>query len=618
MTYLCQSYKEKLVKAREIGLIYFSRYMNWHKSPNPDMAFLRRIQSDKSHISKLLFQTIDENKVIHDANKICSGEMKIYEISSSNFKNNLNWHKDYYSGYVWPLRPFIQIYYSTNKGIDLNVPIQLSALQFIPTLIQALKCTGQKKYGVRLIELIDSWIRQNPYCFGINWCSGMAVALRALNLILVISFAASHISRKKLRSYLNVLWKHALYIHRYDIMMDKVKNKNNHFLVAMLGLLAVSQCFEGSKAEKFRTIAQIALAKEITRQFREDGGNFESALGYHQFSLEAVLVGILFMRTYLQDNVSEDFVGVHLGNDIKKRLINALNLTSDYMNCYGQSPQIGDSSDYRVIVFKEYFDRKAYDHSFLFRLGEFALNYRVPEKQGRIAKLRPRSGYAFFKNKHYGIVGFGGPKGTDGGGGHGHNDKCSFVMQVKGHPIIVDSGTYIYNAVINERYEFKRTKAHNTVIINDQEQCVITPEIVFGLLSQINSQIKMAEDDEVTKIQMEHDGYRRLNEVGLVSREMVCQLRTIEINDAAHGSGSHNISIFLNLHPSVTGKILSNTVNIPLGSYNINVILPRSFQLHLENSFYSDSYHARIKNFRIVASANMTLPTSWKTIIEIL
>ena len=46
-----------------------------------------------------------------------------------------------------------------------------------------------------------------------------------------------------------------------------------------------------------------------------------------------------------------------------------------------------------------------------------------------LSKIYKTSGYGFFKNNHYGIVTFAGPKGTHGSGGHWHNDKCSFVLE---------------------------------------------------------------------------------------------------------------------------------------------------------------------------------------------
>ncbi|UCE07599.1 MAG: alginate lyase family protein, partial [bacterium] len=536
-------FNNKIHKAAEIGLIYLSKYMDWMRVPEPNISFLTKIQSNKGLIRRLLLENINKNKTIEDADRICSGELRVFSIEPKMFKNEINWHKDYYTDHEWPIKPFNRIYDPNDSGIDLNVPFNLSRLQFIPTLIQAFEITSDSKYIIRLTELIDSWIDKNPYCFGVNWWSSTEVGLRAVNLVLAVAFLSKNMSNQKLRSYLRILWKHALYIYKYDVTLDRVQNKNNHYLASMLGLLAVSFSFKGNQTKKFQACALNALKREIPRQFMEDGGNFESATGYHQLSLEVVLVGLLLLRVHYNNDVSNDFINTFFKKGIQERLVNALNFVWDYMSCYGESPHIGDSSDCRVIVFKDYFDREASDHNFLVKLGELAINYKTPSNTNNMVKIYPKSGYACFKNHLYSIIAFSGPKGTNGTGGHGHNDKCSFVMTVSGYPIFIDCGTYIYNPKIRERYELKSGKSHNTVMIDGEEQCEITPNRVFGLQSEIISRIGMAEEGNVVRFEMQHDGYRRVKEIGLVSREIICEERSLEINDTVHGSGTHNISI---------------------------------------------------------------------------
>ena len=380
--------------------------------------------------------------MIRDGDRICSRELRIFSLNPKTFRDGINWHKDYYSGYVWPLKPFSQIYDKNDSGIDLNVTFEMSRLQFIPTLIQAFECTKNDRYLNQLAEILDSWIESNPYCFGVNWWSCMEVGLRAVNMILAIGWLANRIEKQKLNQYMSVLWQHALYIHKYEVIRDPVRNKNNHFLASMLGLLAVSMCFSGNRAIFLRQFAVSALQKEIPRQFHDDGGNFESATAYHQFSLEVVLVFLLLLKVFQTESEQLEYIG----KDLHERLVRALNLVNDYMCCFGQSPNIGDSSDCRVIVFRDYFDRKPADHSFLLYLAETTFRWKSPKLGNSHARVYPKSGYASLQKRLYGLIAFAGPKGTNGSGGHGHNDKGSFVLQVRGIPILIDSGTYIYKA----------------------------------------------------------------------------------------------------------------------------------------------------------------------------
>jgi len=610
--------KGKAYKLKEIALFHLLKLVDWQKAPELDQAFVTGFNSDAGVIKKFLMQDIDKEKVVCDADRICSGELKLYSIDPKTFKNDLSWHKDYYSGYQWTLMPFNRIYDPNDSGFDLNIPFELSRLQFIPTLIQAFEITSAPKYKNRLIELIDNWIDNNPYCFGVNWWSPMEVGLRAVNLALAISFLANNLGGKKLKCYLNILWKHALYIYKYDVVADRVKNKNNHFLGSMLGLLAVSMCFNGAKAAKFRDFAISEFRKEIPRQFMEDGGNFESATGYHQFSLEVILVVILFLRQY-HNNSSKDFVCEIFGKDIFERLNKALNMVWSYMNCYGQSPHIGDSSDCRVLVFKDYFKRKSFDHSFLFKLGSSTTGYKIPSEKDRIVSIFPDSGYACFKNRLYGIIAFAGPKGTNSSGGHGHNDKGSFVMRAEGQQIFVDSGTYIYNPAIYERLELKKSSAHNIVVVDEKEQCEVTSERVFGLIGVINSKRTVSKEGNKISIQMEHDGYSRFDELGIISREIVCDDSTVRVNDTINGSGLHKVSVYYHLHPAVSCNIKESSAYLTVNKIKmIRITFPDNVILKLNECNYSDRYHHKDKKFSLVASASLSLPTSLRTVVEIL
>jgi hypothetical protein len=610
--------KDKIYKVKEIGLFYFSRYTGFPRMPKPDISFSNKMQSNESVINTILFKNIDENQISQDADRICSGELRLYGIEPKTFIDGINWHKDYYSGHEWLLRPFNRIYDSNDSGFDLNVPFELSRLQFIPTLLQAHKATNKIGYLSRLIELLDSWIDENPYGFGVNWWSSMDVGLRAVNFVLAITYLAGKIPESKFKLYRKVLWKHGLYIYKYDVVNDRVKNKNNHYLGSMLGMLVVSMCFEGRKASSMKRFAIDALKKEIPRQFYKDGGNFESATGYHQFSLEVVLTAILFIRVYYAETKSQGIVDNILGDGVRDRLSSALDLVWDYMACYGQSPNIGDSSDCRVLVTKDYFSRKASDHSFLFSMGKISIGYEKPNKNDAFAQVYTDSGYGFFRNRHYGIVAYAGPKGTNGTGGHGHNDKCSFVLHVKGQPVFVDSGTYIYNPDTKARYSLKQGKAHNIVMIDDLEQCEISQARVFGMTGDIHTKIDMRKKDNSPQFRMGHDGYRRFPGFGWVFREITCYEQSIVLYESLQGTGSYQVSFFFNLHSYVEVEESVNSLVLLTDKSRITVNFPDMFRVHMAPSTYSPSYHSRMKNRCIEVSGPITLPGAWKTKIHIL
>ena len=56
------------------------------------------------------------------------------------------------------------------KGVDVKVPWELSRFQHLNILGQAYVLTRDNKYAEEFADQITDWIKNNPVCFGVNWC----------------------------------------------------------------------------------------------------------------------------------------------------------------------------------------------------------------------------------------------------------------------------------------------------------------------------------------------------------------------------------------------------------------------------------------------------------------
>ena len=65
------------------------------------------------------------------------------------------------------------------------------------------------------------------------------------------------------------------------------------------------------------------------------------------------------------------------------------------------------------------------------------------------------------------------------GGGHGHNDKLSFVSYALGGILGVDPGTQAYSAPTHDTWD-KSTVAHNTVVIDERNQAEATGSLLYS------------------------------------------------------------------------------------------------------------------------------------------
>ncbi|WP_151946374.1 alginate lyase family protein [Aliarcobacter butzleri] len=80
------------------------------------------------------------------------------------------------------------------------------------------------------------------------------------------------------------------------------------------------------------------------------------------------------------------------------------------------------------------------------------------------------TGIYIFKSDRLYLAIWAGSNGQKGNGGHAHNDKLSFELNIDGKDIIVDAGTYLYTPLPERRNQFRSTKAHNTLVVENEEQ----------------------------------------------------------------------------------------------------------------------------------------------------
>jgi len=63
------------------------------------------------------------------------------------------------------------------------------------------------------------------------------------------------------------------------------------------------------------------------------------------------------------------------------------------------------------------------------------------------------------------------------GGGHGHNDKLTFISYAHGAHLATDPGTQAYGAKSHNTWD-KTTVAHNTLVVDEQTQAQATGKLL--------------------------------------------------------------------------------------------------------------------------------------------
>jgi hypothetical protein len=128
---------------------------------------------------------------------------------------------------------------------------------------------------------------------------------------------------------------------------------------------------------------------------------------------------------------------------------------------------------------------------------------------------------------------------------HNHADYLSFEVYRKGKPRLVDPGTFLYGLDDEWRFYFRKSEAHNTVVINNRDHVNVTATR-FGLPGMHLSNIHRYEaNDLYGYIDASHTGYAS---PGIKHRRRMMYVYGcyICIMDEITGEGQHDITYCFN------------------------------------------------------------------------
>ncbi len=450
-------------------------------------------------------------KTMAEADKICRHIFDLLGSGPVHLGEQINWHIDFKTGHRWPARYFKDITYKDyTSNADIKVPLELSRFQHLTTLGKAYWFSDDEKYAREFVVQLSDWIDKNPPGLGVNWSCTMDAALRAVNWLWGYHFFKD--SNGLAGEFLVKFYK-SLFLHGRHIMGNleyAARGKTNHYIADLVGLLYVGLFFRDSEeAKNWYDFARQAILEELRDQVYDDGMNHEASTAYHRFVLELFYSAAVLCRSNHDDWPPEAWEKIHKMFRFLKGIVKP----------NARIPQIGDNDSGRVHKL-QYLENEL-DITYLFPLAavlfddpsfkikgsEFSeetlwllgpgvfKKYENMKEGIALESLQsisfPDGGiYVLRDNKNYCVVSAG-PNGQKGNGGHSHNDKLSFELNIDGIDLIVDPGTYIYTGNYKERNLFRSTKYHNTLVLDDHE---INPFDEFKLFQLLEKNTCMVQD----------------------------------------------------------------------------------------------------------------------------
>ena len=559
----------------------------------------------------------------------------------------IEWHTDFSSGYRWPPDLFFQDAKMAPKiGVEIKFPRELSRFQHIGALAFS---TNYEKASIEFILQITDWIVANPLGKGVNWECSMDVSLRAINWIWGIRFFEKLVSKHDTFNYLisNSLRDHGRHIYKNLDYYGKDIPTGNHYLAEIAGLVYIGAVLPNiPESDIFLSFGIQELISEMKREVLDDGMCHEASTSYHRLVAELFVSSAILIEKIpyerrlrlmnfnpvihkikpelraLEDcgcsfSKNEPF----LPSDFYYRLGLMANFTQFMRKPNGLVFHLGDNDSARVHKFFPvlYYDSRNHDHllsvigsllqnKFLMNIGikakleaELICGDLIPKvilnpnrsSMESNPKLFSNSGIAIHSVENAWLGISCGTSGQGGRGGHGHNDKNSFELNINGVDFIVDGGCPFYTSFLKLRNSYRSTFAHNTLAVENEEQNKYDHKLsgVCSLKERSSPDLKIIDGMIIGM----HNGFGITH-----TRKFELEKSSLIITD--HFDDERKHFLLFNLHPDVSCKITEiefNFVKISL-IHKLGVSLQLS--MHgvknpvIKSGFYSPGYGQIIDN----------------------
>ena len=310
----------------------------------------------------------------------------------------------------------------------------LHYFEYLFSMVDAYKNTGNSKYLNKSTEMIHSWIVNNPVNKGGEGWSSYTIALRLTNWLSYYAAVHTVLDDSFKEEFIASIYEQYGYLSHH---LEK-HILGNHYFEDLKALVLCALFFQD---QPMLQISLAALKKECKEEILPDGMHFELSPMYHKLILEDVIRIAVALRErgkidsevekYLQPmldvawSLEEGLERIPLFNDSGNNVAKSLSaLVSACKNHFGLTPKYKS-------CFKD-------------------------------------SGFYILKKGDWKLIVDAGQPGPTYIPGHSHCDAMSFELFKAGKPILVNCGTYAYQC--KERSFFRSTAAHNTVMINDTEQ----------------------------------------------------------------------------------------------------------------------------------------------------
>jgi hypothetical protein len=593
-------------------------------------------------------ETGGNKSILARAEMIAENRLSFFDLKDKFLGDPIIWNRDHKIGKDTPTTFSSSIDYRDIKETgDCKYVWEPNRHHQLVVLARAYCLSKDERFAKTAAEQIESWLDQNPYGIGMNWRSGLELGIRLINLVWALDLIRQSKAVNK-ALYLRIMDSVSRHIWEIDRKYSRGSSVNNHLIGEAAGVFIASSYFKNLRnASKWRQKARDILIREIINQTYQDGGTKEQARGYHFFVLQFFTIAGITARA--------------VGQDMPQSYWSRLEKMFEFIGCLSEGgdniPVFGDCDDgYVLDLGQNPHDIKEWlaVGAVLFNRSDFKvwagdrteiLDW-LPVESARqtfysIAESESKTlcSMAFNESGYY-LLQYGKRDSTDrinvlfdcgtlGMGAlaaHGHADALSFTLRAFERDILVDPGTYDYFSYPAWREYFRSTRAHNTLVIDENNQSEISGLFLWGRKANAKC-LEWQPNDYGGTVAGEHDGYTSLNDPVIHRRSLKLDSRQkkLFIKDEIICSEEHKIEIYFHLSEYCKIiKVIGNSFFIDAGAGGIILHLDGNFMTEeffgSENpicGWISRGYHQKVPAKTIVGKCIHKGNLSLESIIEI-
>jgi hypothetical protein len=513
---------------------------------------------------------------------------------------------------------------------DVKFIWEPSRFAWVYTLARAWAITKDQKYPQKFWQLIESWLDANQPNIGVNYTCGQECAIRLMAMCFgLFAFASSKSSTESGIEKLLI----AIAIHADRIEKNikfAISTRTNHSITEAAGIYTAGILFKFLKnSDRWHKLGKQIFTSECLKQIYPDGSYIQHSMNYHRLMLQDALWTLRLGR------INNDSFASDLIDRVKK----ASEFLYQMQDDTGRVPNYGandgaiilplnscDYLDYRPAIgaMHYYFTQKLLypqgswceDLQWLF--GNDAANAPLEQKSRQSCSFAS-GGYYTVRNSNYWLM----TRCHSFRDRPGHADMLSVDLWWKGHNILRDSGTYMYNCDQPWQNYFGSTAAHNTVMVDGRDQ--MTRAGRFMWFDWVRSNLtfnKYYPSEKIHLLQAEHYGYARSGADSTVRRAILSDESFLVIVDDIIGTGKHDILLHWHLDTADYEKVENGLVlRTEKGLVGLNIFGSEKMDIFCGNEHTPAGWKSRCYGVKdaapvMQAQKTSTLPSRFITVIS--